>query len=305
MPDWEGNMVEKKDQMKIILSEVEIYSSMVASAEIRKLESKFIDDRLEELQPVFQVGKEKRPVWQEIPCEVDEVSAVLCSISPLVDPDTMCSLLSERGDVGRFKSSIGSTNIAKDKNLQDDATETSTDEDSNASLASNNLEDDCAYKVDLDEFMASATHARPRKNTTAEHLSKVWCIDLERAKLTLDITTQNCGRVDNQDLSRNYGTNNKMLRYKRIQEYFFMDTFFATKKAGKSSRGHACCQLFVTNKGFVYVVPMKMKGEVLQAVQQFAKEVGAPDAIICDLASEQKSEAVRKLCNERVQPTDP
>jgi hypothetical protein len=38
-----------------------------------------------------------------------------------------------------------------------------------------------------------------------------------------------------------------------------MDTFFATKKAGKSSQGHACCQRFVTDKGFVYVVPMKSK----------------------------------------------
>jgi hypothetical protein len=31
---------------------------------------------------------------------------------------------------------------------------------------------------------------------------------------------------------------------------------------------------------------MKSKIEVLQAVKQFAKEVGAPDAIICDMAGE-------------------
>jgi hypothetical protein len=55
-----------------------------------------------------------------------------------------------------------------------------------------------------------------------------------------------------------------------------MDTFFATKKVGKSSRGHTCCQLFVTYKGFVYAIPMKSKAEVLQAVKQFAKEIGAP-----------------------------
>jgi hypothetical protein len=67
-----------------------------------------------------------------------------------------------------------------------------------------------------------------------------------------------------------------MLRYKRIVYYFNMDTFFfATKKGGKSSRGHTCCQLFVTDKGFVYVVPMKRKGEVLLAMKQFAKEIGA------------------------------
>ena len=77
-----------------------------------------------------------------------------------------------------------------------------------------------------------------------------------------------------------------------------MDTFFATRKSGKSSRGHTCCQLFVTDKGFVYVVPMRTKSEVLQAVKQFAKEIGAPDAIICDMSREQTSRSLRKLCGE-------
>ena len=46
-----------------------------------------------------------------------------------------------------------------------------------------------------------------------------------------------------------------------------MDTFFATKKSGRSSHGHTCCQLFVTDKGFLYVVPMRRKSEVLQAIK--------------------------------------
>ena len=112
------------------------------------------------------------------------------------------------------------------------------------------------------------------------------------------MTSQNSKRTDNPTLSRNYGTNDRMLQYKRINEYFFMDTFFATKKAGKSSRSNTCCQLFVTDKGFVYVVAMKSKAEVLQAVKQFAKEIGAPDAIICDMAGEQTSHSLRNFCNE-------
>ena len=86
-----------------------------------------------------------------------------------------------------------------------------------------------------------------------------------------------------------------MLRYKRINEYFFMDTFFATSKARKSSRGHTCCQLFVTDKGFVYVIPMTSKREVPQALKQFAKEIGAPDAIICDMSGEQTSKEVKQF----------
>ena len=77
-----------------------------------------------------------------------------------------------------------------------------------------------------------------------------------------------------------------------------MDTFFATKKGGQSSRGHTCCQLFVMDKGFVYVVLMRSKSEVLQAIKQFAKEIGVPTAIIADMAGEQMSQKVRKFCND-------
>jgi hypothetical protein len=80
-----------------------------------------------------------------------------------------------------------------------------------------------------------------------------------------------------------------MLRYKRIRDYFYMDTFFATKKDGKSSRRHTCCQLFVTDKEFVYVVSMKRKGEVILAMKQFAEEVGAPDSFVADMSGEQMS----------------
>ena len=77
-----------------------------------------------------------------------------------------------------------------------------------------------------------------------------------------------------------------------------MDTLFSNKKAEKSSRGHICCQLFVTDEGFFYVVPMKSKAKVLQAVNHFSKQIGAHDAIIMDAAGEQISKAIRKLCSE-------
>jgi hypothetical protein len=66
-----------------------------------------------------------------------------------------------------------------------------------------------------------------------------------------------------------------------------------------ASRGHTCCQLFlVSDKGYTCVVPMRSKGDVLAAVKQFAKEVGAPDALISDTAGEQKSKELRKFCSE-------
>jgi hypothetical protein len=129
----------------------------------------------------------------------------------------------------------------------------------------------------LTSTMASAT-ARFASGMNPEHLSKIWRISHEEdAKRTLDNTTHLLQRTTNPELSRNYGTNDRMLRYKRIRDYCYMDTLFATKKGGISSRGHTQCQLFVTDRGFIYVVPMKKKGEILLSMKQFAKEVGAPD----------------------------
>jgi hypothetical protein len=54
----------------------------------------------------------------------------------------------------------------------------------------------------------------------------------------------------------------------------------------------------VTDKGFVYVVPLKIELEVLQAFKQFAKEIGAPKAYIFDAAKAQTSAAMRTFCNE-------
>ena len=70
------------------------------------------------------------------------------------------------------------------------------------------------------------------------------------------------------------------------------------KHGGKSSRGIMCCQLFVMDKGFIYVVPMKRKSEVMAAVKQFAKEIGAPDVIICDMAQEQVSADIQMFLND-------
>ena len=88
-------------------------------------------------------------------------------------------------------------------------------------------------ELDLDENMVSAAHAKKHGGVDAGHTSKIWKIDIELAKQNLGVITQKSQYTDNPNISRNYGINNRMLRYKRIQEYFFMDTFFATKKSIK------------------------------------------------------------------------
>jgi hypothetical protein len=242
----------------------------------------------------------------------DEISSVLASVSPIFDDATLYERLSARSEVGKFKASIGSTDAPSTEYLVEDDDTVATDPSTDVSDDDESDDDDDEHarlldeiytrttkgEIDLDDFLVSAAHARRTQGMDAAHLAKVWRINLDQAERTLDITTQTSVRTNDPKLSRNYGTNDRMLRYKRINEYFFMDTFFATKKAGKSSRQNTCCQLFVTDKGFVYVVPMKSKSEVLQAVKEFAKEIGAPEAIICDAAREQKSKSLRKFLGE-------
>ena len=110
---------------------------------------------------------------------------------------------------------------------------------------------------DMDDFFASSVHGGFEVGIDAKHLLKEWQISHEDAKCTIDTTTQHGTHQPNPEMNQNYTTNDQMLRYRRINQYFLMDTFFVMKKGGTSSRGKTCCQLFVMDKGFIYVVPMK------------------------------------------------
>ena len=314
MLDWSGNMTSEKERKRIVLSEIDDDSALAASMTISDLEHLRVNQCIEQTWDMDNTPEQVDDQIVQPPSY--ENASVLAGISLTLDPTLLYEKLAEKVTRGKFSEAIGATTVSKSKYL----VETVNDEESVASEENDSEEkedeemedvdetfedelDDLFTKVqhgtiDIDAVMASAATATPQKDVDAEHLAKIWRIDLEAAKRTLDVTTQHRKHTLEPQLARNYSSNDRMLRYKRINEHFFMDTFFATKKAGKSTRGHTCCQLFVTDKGFVYVVPMRTKGDVLQAVKQFAKEIGAPDAIISDSSGEQRSFALRKFCNE-------
>jgi hypothetical protein len=153
--------------------------------------------------------------------------------------------------LGKFSESIGSTNAMGSEYLIDDNSATQSVSEDETTESDSDQEDDQTLddiyesvtqgEIDLDEILVSAAHAGRSKGVDPAHLSKIWKIDLKTAERTLNIVSQNSKRTDDPTLSINDGTGDRMLRYKRIADYFYMDTFFATKKAGKSSRGHNCC----------------------------------------------------------------
>jgi len=111
--------------------------------------------------------------------------------------------------------------------------------------------------VSLKDPEVSSTYAKPREGLDAQHLSKVGVLTSQRQEEPWRSPPSTRFKTDDQKLARNYGTNDRMLRYKRIHRYFFMDTFFASKKHGPSSicdrhrfcgahesevRSFGCCQ---------------------------------------------------------------
>ena len=142
-------------------------------------------------------------------------------------------------------------------------------------------------------IMIGAATAGKSRGVTPEHLSKVWKISHEDAARTIDSTTQYIHRDPGTHLSRNYGTDDRAIRYKHLKDTFFTDTMYATKKA-KSTRGNTCAQVFVSDKMFCKVYPMATQSDYLSALKRFAKDVGVPEALVCDSHPSQKAREVKK-----------
>ena len=57
-------------------------------------------------------------------------------------------------------------------------------------------------------------------------------------------------------------------------------------------------QLFVSDKGFVYVFPMKDRKEIPKALKKFSKEIDVPVALIFDMSGEQTSNKMKKIAGD-------
>ena len=87
-----------------------------------------------------------------------------------------------------------------------------------------------------------------------------------------------------------------MLRYKRIQSTFYSDTMFALTH--KYVRQFKCCQVFVSDKGFVAVYPMQSQKEFQTALHLFCKQVGVPVSLVVDGHLSHASPTVRRFCDQ-------
>lgn len=219
----------------------------------------------------------------------DQVSATLSVMSTALDPSMFANKLVNDVVVFNFKISVGSTSAIPPNKLDDLWVD---NEPISLMIDLNNIKNSIAsLKTEIGAV------GKRLKGVSTDYLSKIWSIDTDKAKRTIDVTSQLCKHGETDHLRRQFSTNDRMLRYKRINTHFFMDIFCVTK-AGTSSRKHKHMQLFVSDTGCMYVVLMKSKTEIVQAVEQFVKEIRVSTTLILDPEGTQSSTDLKKTASE-------
>ena len=200
--------------------------------------------------------------------------------------------LSLRGEISKMQASLGSTTYsdAPCSIFRDPFTTTL---DQLEESLSDIIPTDC-----IESVMASISSVASKpKGVSPAKLSKLWLVTEKLAEAALEQSTQLCRHTADNSMSRQFSTNDRMLRYRRLNSAFFSDTMFANPKA-KSTRGNSCCQVFVSDKGFVAVYPMTSQEDFDAALHWFCKQVGVPVSLIVDAHKAQTSKATKKFCHQ-------
>ena len=207
--------------------------------------------------------------------------------------DGFCEAINLCGEISKMCASIGSCNVSKDDHIFESEVPISSTWDEMESVLKHHLDEN---QIKLIESEIASLHATRSKGVSKETLSKIWLVSEDLAQGAIDRNTQLVRHSSENIMSRQYSTNDRMLRYKRLQSVFYTDTMFASKH--KSTRGNRCCQVFVSDKGFIAVYPMKSQEEFSEALHLFCKEVGVPVAMVMDGHKAQANSTTRKFSNQ-------
>ena len=153
-------------------------------------------------------------------------------------------------------------------------------------------------KIEFVQAQINVAEASKPIGVSPTMLSKLWFISDKLAEGAIDQNNQVCRNNADNALSRQFTTNDRMLRYKRIQSTFYSDTMFDLNH--KSVRQFKCCQVFVSNKGLVAVYPMKPQKYLQTALHWFCKQVGILVSLVVDGHLSQASPTVRRFCDQVV-----
>ena len=157
------------------------------------------------------------------------ISSSFCAISSRksnIPDDNFVTALNQRTEMSKMMASIGSVSV------DDSPCELFSDpifgqmEDLESAMHEL-LGDDV---INVMKAKLSAVQATRSHGVKKDLLSKLWVVTEDEAQYAIDHSTQLCKHHADNGLSRQFSTNDRMLRYKRIQSVFFTDTLFALKK---------------------------------------------------------------------------
>jgi hypothetical protein len=146
-------------------------------------------------------------------------------------------------------------------------------------------------------IIASMTTERRGVKTfiSPELLARNWCITLDQARKTIEMTTQRMLRARPTELSRRFRTNDRALRYRRLDCSMFTDTMFSNVL---SKRMNKCAQVYAIPPAWVRVEAMKTKADAHFTLSNLFRSVGAPEKMVMDNAPEQVQGQFAKKCRD-------
>jgi hypothetical protein len=122
-------------------------------------------------------------------------------------------------------------------------------------------------------------------HVSVEEVARKFKCGIEAARQTLKATTQLGIRHAIHPLHRRYRVDTHNFNRRRLNDVFYTDTLFSKVK---SINGNVCAQVY-TNGRYTRVFPMTSKSSenIAQTLNDFVDDVGIPNTLICDLATEQ------------------
>jgi hypothetical protein len=147
-----------------------------------------------------------------------------------------------------------------------------------------------------DGWTINAVQTQKTPKMDASTLARRWGIGLEAATRTLKKTTQRGIRTTlDPTLDRQFRTNDRQLRYRRLPTTLFADTLLASKP---SRRKNTCAEVFVHRNGWKRAYPMKTKSQAHEALSLLFAREGVPAKLIVDGSKEQTLGKFRQKARE-------
>ena len=139
-----------------------------------------------------------------------------------------------------------------------------------------------------DSAIKAIDSAGRKPKVTPERLAQMWGIGIEKAKLTVEATTQSAVRDVSGPLTRRFKTRNALYRRRRFRGTAYTDTMMSSVK---SMRGNVCAQVIVTDFHDITVYPLKSKMKAYVGISRYFVERGVPGQLHSDNAREMKMKA--------------